>query len=40
LADEIDPPVEEDEADEPAFEMPDIPGMEGFEPQFEDMDLD
>merc|ERR1712071_91890 len=40
LADEIDPPVEDDEADEPAFEMPDIPGMEGFEPQFEDMDLD
>ena len=36
LADEIDPPEEEDEPEEPAFEMPD--GMQGI--NLEDMDLD
>ena len=36
LADEIDPPEEEDEPEEPEFEMPD--GMEGI--NLEDMDLD
>jgi len=41
LADEIDPPIEDDEPDEPAFEMPDMPeGMEGFDmSQFEDLDM-
>jgi len=38
LADEIDPPEEEDEPDEPEVDMPD---MEHFDmSQFEDMDLD
>jgi len=38
LADEIDPPEEEDEPDEPEVDMPD---MENFDmSQFEDMDLD
>ena len=41
LADEIDPPIDEEDADEPAFEMPDMPeGMEGFDmSQFEDLDM-
>ncbi len=37
LADEIDPPEEEDEPEEPAFDMPD---MENFEmPDLEDLDM-
>merc|ERR1711906_21638 len=37
LADEIEPPEEEDEPEEPAFEMPD---MENFQmPDLEDLDM-
>lgn len=42
LADEIDPPEEEDEPEEPAFEMPDMDGfdMSGFDMQdLEDLDM-
>jgi len=42
LADEIDPPEEEDEPEEPAFEMPDMDGfdMSGFDmPDLEDLDM-
>lgn len=41
LADQIDPPIDEEVPDEPEFEMPDMPeGMEGFDmSQFEDLDM-